>query len=77
MDLRMPRMDGFEAIRRMRAAEKARGSSRTPILVVSAHTDPQDVAEAQLAGADDHIGKPVNAKRLLDVIGRRVRLPAP
>lgn len=77
MDLRMPRMDGFEAIRRMRALELDRGSSRTPILVVSAHSDPEHVAEARSAGADDHIGKPINVKRLLDAIGQRVRPAAP
>ena len=74
MDLRMPRMDGFEAIRRMRALEAERDSSRTPILVVSAHTDAEDVAEAGRAGADDHISEPINARRLLEVIGERVQL---
>jgi CheY-like chemotaxis protein len=65
MDLSMPRMDGFEAIRLIRAIETADGRRRTPILVVSAHTEPPEIARAAEAGADDHIAKPVSWSILL------------
>jgi CheY-like chemotaxis protein len=65
MDLRMPVMDGYEAMRRIRSHERARGLDRTPIIVVSAHTTSADIAEARNAGADHHLGKPLHIPTLL------------
>ena len=68
MDLRMPVMDGFEAMRRIRAAEARNGRPRTPIIVTSAHTTPLDIDRARAAGADDHLGKPLHIPTLLKAI---------
>ena len=65
MDLRMPVMDGLEAIAAIRAEETATGRPRTPIVVLSANTGPQDRAASAAAGADSHIGKPIEAEALL------------
>jgi CheY-like chemotaxis protein len=65
MDLRMPVMDGLTAIRAIRDAEVESGRRRTPIVVLSANTSPQDRGASAAAGADDHIGKPVRAQDLL------------
>ena len=65
MDLQMPGMDGYEAMRRIRAIEAESGRARTPIIVISAHTRPHEMAEAKLAGADHHLGKPVDIPTLL------------
>jgi CheY-like chemotaxis protein len=65
MDLQMPRMDGYEAIRRLREIEAATGRERTPIIVVSAHTRAPDIAAAKEAGSDHHLGKPVDVPTLL------------
>ena len=54
-DLNMPRMDGFELIRRVR--EDPRLSS-TPIIVVSACTDPTAPARIAELGADAFFAKP-------------------
>ena len=70
MDLRMPVMDGYEAMRRIRAAEAAAGKGRIPIVVASAHTTPVDFARAREAGADDHIGKPVHIPTLLGAMDK-------
>lgn len=64
MDLRMPVMDGLEAIRTIRADEG--GRTRTPIVVVSANDSAADVRASHEAGADAHIGKPV---RRMDILG--------
>ncbi len=64
MDLRMPVMDGLEAIRTIRADEG--GRTRTPIVVVSANDTAADVRASHEAGADAHIGKPV---RRMDILG--------
>ena len=75
MDLRMPVMDGFEAMRRIRALEASRGSAPTPIIVCSAHTTPMDMARAREAGADQHLGKPLHIPTLLDAMDRVLATP--
>jgi len=67
MDLRMPVMDGLDAIRAIRRSE-ASGHPRAPIIVVSANTSPDDLAASATAGADRHIGKPIRADELFDAI---------
>ena len=54
-DLNMPRMDGFELIRRIRAN---RGLSRTPIVVVSADGDPATPQRVAQLGVDAFFPKP-------------------
>ena len=65
MDLQMPGMDGYEAMRRIRAVEAEGNRGRTPIIVVSAHVRPHEIAEAKLAGADHHLAKPLDIPSLL------------
>ena len=66
MDVRMPEMDGLEAIRQIRTHEQAQGLDRTPIVVISANTSAEDVRDCVEAGADGHIAKPVAR---MDVLG--------
>jgi CheY-like chemotaxis protein len=65
MDLRMPVMDGLEAIRAIRETEGREGRVRAPILVLSANTSPQDRQASAQAGADGHVGKPIQADTLM------------
>ena len=68
VDLRMPGMDGLEAIRRIRARGDAKGS--LPIIVVTADTA-LDLRERCLTdGADEVLFKPVAMDSLFDAIGR-------
>jgi len=68
VDLRMPGMDGLEAIRRIRARGDAKG--RLPIIVVTADTA-IDLRQRCLAdGADEVLFKPVAMDSLFDAIGR-------
>jgi len=68
MDLRMPVMDGLQAIRAIRAEEAGRTTPRAPIVVLSANTSPDDRQASALAGADGHIGKPIRAEELFGAI---------
>ena len=77
MDLRMPLMDGYEAMRRIRALEADRGLPRTPIIVISAHTAAKDLEEARDAGADHHLGKPVHIPSLLETMDAVMQTRAP
>lgn len=65
MDLRMPVLNGAEAIRAIREEERRRGLGRTPTLVLSANTSPEDRALTTAAGADGHVAKPIRVETLL------------
>lgn len=68
MDLRMPGMDGFQAIDHIRARPDQK--SRLPIIVITADAA-VDLRERCLAcGADDLLLKPVAMEELFDAIGR-------
>lgn len=68
MDLRMPVMDGFEAIRAIRQGEVHRPDARLPIIVLSANSGPEDREASAEAGADRHIAKPIRAETLFGAI---------
>jgi CheY-like chemotaxis protein len=76
MDLRMPVMDGLEAIRAIREEEAASGRAPTPVVVLSANTAPQDRAASAAAGATGHIGKPVEAETLLAALAAALPVQA-
>jgi two-component system cell cycle response regulator DivK len=67
MDLRMPRMDGFEAIRELR---KDPDTADVPIIAISAWASAKHKDRAMEAGANDHFTKPVDLSRLLETINR-------
>jgi EAL domain-containing protein (putative c-di-GMP-specific phosphodiesterase class I)/signal transduction histidine kinase/CheY-like chemotaxis protein len=67
MDGSMPVMDGFEATRRIRAAE-AGGSRRTPIVALTAHVVGTAADEWRSAGMDDIVHKPFTVTRLAQII---------
>jgi CheY-like chemotaxis protein len=70
VDLRMPGMDGLEAIGHIRAREDAKRN--LPLIVVTADTA-LDLRERCLAaGADEVLFKPVAMEALFDAIGRIV-----
>ncbi len=63
MDIRMPGLDGYETVRRIRAEGGL--SARTPIIAVSAEPELQAWPLAREAGMDAYIEKPVKADVLL------------
>ena len=68
MDLRMPGMDGLEALRRIRARTDAKG--KVPVVVVTADIAPDLKSECLREGADDFLTKPIAMDALFDAIGR-------
>jgi PAS domain S-box-containing protein len=64
MDLQMPVMDGLEAARAIRAAERQTGRPRTRIVAVSANCMPTQVQDCMAAGMDAHVAKPVQMEIL-------------
>jgi CheY-like chemotaxis protein len=67
MDLSLPRMDGWEATRRLKAAPDTQG---IPIIGLTAHAMSTDRDKCLEAGCDDYDTKPVELARLLDKIER-------
>ena len=65
MDLRMPGMDGLEAMRRIR---KLPGGHETRIIVVTASAFFDNRGDAIAAGADDFLGKPFREHELFEMI---------
>ncbi|HYI83939.1 MAG TPA: PAS-domain containing protein [Acetobacteraceae bacterium] len=63
MDVMMPKLDGREATRRIRALPGAAG--RVPVLAVTAGAFPEDIAACHAAGMDAHLAKPIERNALL------------
>ncbi|GAB4290847.1 MAG: response regulator [Coriobacteriia bacterium] len=62
MDVQLPKMDGYEATRRIKADARFKG---IPIVALTAHSMKGDRGKALAAGCDDYITKPVDAEGLL------------
>jgi PAS domain S-box-containing protein len=67
MDVQMPRMDGFQATRIIRAKEKENGG-HLPIIAMTAHAMKGDREKCLEVGMDDYIAKPLNVKQLSETI---------
>jgi two-component system, chemotaxis family, sensor kinase CheA len=65
MDIMMPEMDGYEAMRRIREIERFKN---LPIIALTAKAMKDDHEKCIAAGASDYISKPVNIEQLFSVM---------
>ena len=70
MDIQMPHMNGYEATKKIRAMKNARAS--IPIVAMTANAFEEDRKAAFAAGMNEHIAKPIQIAKLMDVIGKMV-----
>ena len=69
MDTTLERMDGLEAMRRIRSSRNTRD---IPIVFLSGHAQPNARAVALVSGANDYLVKPVSLKELEKVVERQL-----
>jgi len=62
LDLMLPKMDGLEVCRRLKADDKTRG---VPVIMVTAKGEEPDVVSGLELGADDYISKPFRPRELI------------
>ena len=67
MDIQMPKMDGYEATRQIRALPDA-AKAGIPIFAMTANAFEEDRQSALKAGMDGHIAKPLDIPHLLQVL---------
>jgi PAS domain S-box-containing protein len=68
MDIQMPVLDGYSAVRKIRQWEAANERGRTPIIALTASALEGDVRRATEVGCDLHVSKPVKKSTLLKAI---------
>lgn len=67
MDIQMPIMDGYEATRQIRKLKNPE-TANIPIVAITANAFEEDRQKALEAGMNEHVAKPIDLARLLEVV---------
>ena len=70
LDVMMPKVDGIEVLRRIKANPI---TANTPVLLLSAKAQAQDIEDGMAAGADAYLTKPFEPLDLLDRVALLLR----
>lgn len=65
LDIEMPRMDGFEVVRQVRATARL---ARLPIIMITSRSGDKHRGKAMALGVDHYLGKPYQEDHLLAVV---------
>jgi PAS domain S-box-containing protein len=68
MDLQLPLMDGLSVTAAIREYEAQAGLARTPVIALTAQTEPEDRAICFAAGMDGYLSKPVMTQSLRETL---------
>jgi CheY-like chemotaxis protein len=67
LDLKLPRIDGLEVLRRIRADDRTRF---LPVVILTTSTEEQDLIDGYSLGANSYIVKPVDFTQFTEAVGR-------
>lgn len=67
LDLNLPKVDGMEVLRRMRADARTR---HLPVVILTSSTERRDVAGTYALGANSYVRKPVDFSEFVSVAGQ-------
>lgn len=65
LDLKLPRIDGLEVLRRIRADSRTR---RIPVVILTSSSEEEDIAAGYDLGTNSYIRKPVDFQRFAEVV---------
>ena len=63
LDLKLPKVDGLEVLRRIRADDRTR---RLPVVVFSSSSEQEDMVESYHLGANSYVRKPVDYEQFME-----------
>ena len=72
MDIQMPKMNGYEATKKIRALENPE-LAKIPIIAMTANAFSEDVENARAAGMNAHIAKPLDVPKMLETLSEVLR----
>ncbi len=67
MDIMMPRMNGWDAARTIRAMNRP-DAEIIPIIAMSANAFSEDIMDSRLAGMDIHLAKPLDEAKMINAL---------
>lgn len=67
LDLKLPRIDGLEVLRRVRADPR---TSLLPVVILTTSKEQQDILDGYSLGANSYIRKPVDFEKFIQAVGQ-------